>query len=228
MRVISFLLIMISAMPLQAQGAFDLMSGGYGYASDDDGWLSPFDYDFGGYIWGAAGTADISATPYNLSTGNNRYDNYIFETRPVGQSNYLNRFIFRYEYKKQILNSDGSGVAETLQVSDLIFSYRAIAKPVYIDVGWGMRTLSTSLNTEMSPNWYLASGTKLGPKLGIHYQQLSAVNSANKSTEQTLYLDYLVGYKSYLMLGYKQQQLFWAGSNALDMSGYLAGVYFRF
>jgi hypothetical protein len=80
----------------------------------------------------------------------------------------------------------------------------------------------------MYPNWYLATGLKLAPKLGIHYQFMSAVNTANNSTEQTLYVDYLVGYKSYLMLGYKQQNLYWGGGNSLDMSGWLAGVYFRF
>lgn len=229
MKFFAALLLLCTTTPLLAQqGIGDGIQTTHEYAQED-GWLAPFDYDFGGYTWSAAGNASLSATPYTLSGSNNRYDNYIFETRPVGSHPYASRFIFRYEYKNLILKSDGSGVVDNLHINDVLFFYRSLGQPVYIDLGWGMRALNASSNTEMSGNWYFASGLKFTDKLGLHYQQLNAVNKASNSREQTIYLDYMVGYKSYLMLGYKRQRLSWAGgSNTLNLDGFMAGVYFKF
>lgn len=198
------------------------------YLQDDSGWLPPFDYDFGGFTWAAGGSANVGL-PSTLPSGTNKYDNYLFETRPVSEGRYVQHFRFRYEYKKQVLMSDTPALLDTAHVNDVLFIYRVLDNGFYADLGWGMRALSTTSGLELYGNWYMATGIKIGEKFGIHYQSLNAVQGADRGSERTMYVDYLVGYKSYLMVGYKQQHLSWNGaSNSSNLEGYLAGVYFRF
>ena len=220
---------------------FSLLFIGYpllGYASElplmeqqyaaQDGWLPPFDYDFGGFTWAAGGKATIGGAQ-TVPSSANKYDNYLFETRPVSDRRYVQRFHFRFEYKKQTLTNDSGSLLDTVYSNDALFFYRVLDQKLYVDMGWGMRAFSSASGLDLYGNWYMGTGLRVGNKFGMHYQALSAVQGPQRGLEQTFYIDYLVGYKSFLMLGYKQQHLSWNdATNNSDLSGYLFGVYFKF